>query len=113
MEKRRKLFEQAIAAEDSGHFLLAGELFEKCLSMSRAPSTADAARRDGDFQRGHYQSSKANTSDVAHVALSMRYTSPDVEFEMEKWSDPGRIKTLLVRGVDEFHLNDAIRGEKP
>jgi hypothetical protein len=32
---------------------------------------------------------------------------------MEKWSDPGRIRTYLVRGVDDYHLNDAIRGTIP
>ena len=82
--------------------------------MSRAPSIYRCSPgKMVIFNEATYHGSKANTSDVARVALSMRYTSPDVKFEMEKWSDPGRIKTFLVRGVDEYHLNDAIRGEKP
>lgn len=65
------------------------------------------------FNEATYHGSQANISDVPRVAFSMRYTSPDVKFEMEKWSDPGRIRTYLVRGVDDYHLNDAIRGTIP
>jgi hypothetical protein len=47
------------------------------------------------------------------VACSIRYTSPDVKFLMDRWSDPDRIRTFLVRGLDTHHLNDAIRGTAP
>jgi ectoine hydroxylase-related dioxygenase (phytanoyl-CoA dioxygenase family) len=65
------------------------------------------------FNEATYHGSEANGSDVPRVALSVRYTSPDVKFEIEKWSDAGRIKTFLVRGTDTHHLNDAIRGDVP
>ncbi len=65
------------------------------------------------FDEGTFHGSNANTSDIARVALSIRYTTPDVRFLMDQWSDPGRIRTFLVRGEDTHHLNDAIRGELP
>jgi ectoine hydroxylase-related dioxygenase (phytanoyl-CoA dioxygenase family) len=65
------------------------------------------------FDEGTFHGSNANTSDVARLALSIRYTTPCVKFLMDQWSDPGRIRTFLVRGEDTHHLNDAIRGEQP
>jgi ectoine hydroxylase-related dioxygenase (phytanoyl-CoA dioxygenase family) len=65
------------------------------------------------FNEATFHGSKANTSDVARVACSIRYTSPDVRFLMEQWSDPERIRTFLVRGEDTHHRNDAIRGTAP
>jgi ectoine hydroxylase-related dioxygenase (phytanoyl-CoA dioxygenase family) len=65
------------------------------------------------FNEATYHGSEANGSDIARVALSIRYTSPDVKFEIEKWTDAGRIKTFLVRGEDTHHLNDGIRGIRP
>lgn len=65
------------------------------------------------FDEGTFHGSNANASDCARVALSIRYTSPDVKFLMDQWGDPGRIRTFLVRGEDVHHLNDAIWGKAP
>ncbi len=65
------------------------------------------------FNESTFHGSTANTSSIARVAFSLRFTSPDVKFEMEKWSNAERIRTYLLRGKDRFGLNDAIRGEVP
>lgn len=65
------------------------------------------------FNEATYHGSQANTSDVARVALSVRFTSPDVKFLIDQWKDAGRIRTFLVRGEDRFHRNDEIRGQMP
>lgn len=65
------------------------------------------------FNEGTYHGSRANESNIARVALSIRYTTPDVKFLIEKWKDPDRIKTFLVRGQDTHHHNDAILGGIP
>ncbi|MCZ7644717.1 MAG: phytanoyl-CoA dioxygenase family protein [Planctomycetota bacterium] len=65
------------------------------------------------FNEATFHGSEANVSDVARVAFSVRYTTPEVKILTEQWSDAGRIKTYLVRGEDTHHLNDAIRGTVP
>ena len=65
------------------------------------------------FNEGTFHGSEANTSDIPRVALSIRYTTPEVRFLTDQWSDAGRIKTFLLRGEDTHHLNDAIRGAPP
>jgi ectoine hydroxylase-related dioxygenase (phytanoyl-CoA dioxygenase family) len=107
----RSLVEHAPTGDPNSSF--ANGLPRELIDESRA---LDLPMQPGEmviFNEATYHGSKANTSDTARVAFSMRYTSPDVKFEMEKWSDPGRIKTFLVRGADDYHLNDAIRGAPP
>lgn len=65
------------------------------------------------FNEKTIHGSQANTSDIARVALSVRYTSPDVKFLTDQWADVGRVRTFLVRGEDAHHLNDAIKGVIP
>ena len=51
---------------------------------------------------------------IPRVAFSVRYTTPEVKFNMPKWGgDPDRIKTFLIQGQDRFHLNDDIIGVPP
>ncbi len=76
----------------------------------------DIEMRPGEvviFNEATFHGSEANTSTTPRVACSVRYTTPEVKFLVEQWGDAGRIKTFLVRGKDERHLNDAIVGEKP
>ena len=86
------------------------------------PTAVDATRaRDLEMEPGMaaffneatLHGSEANDSTEPRLAISCRYTSPDVRFHMERWSDPGRIRTMLVRGCDHQRLNDAIRGTPP
>jgi len=65
------------------------------------------------FNEAVFHGSECNTSDVARVAISMRYTTPEVKILIDEWSDPDRIRTLLVRGEDRPRLNEAIRGTPP
>lgn len=80
-------------------------------------STAiDVVLRPGEFvlfNEGTLHGSNPNRGDRARFACSFRYTTPEVRFLIEQWSDPGRIRTFLVRGEDRFHHNDAIRGTPP
>lgn len=78
------------------------------------PAAIDAARaRDlalapGEFvlfDEGVLHGSEPNRSDRPRIALSLRYTSPDVCLHGDRWGDD-RVRALLVRGVDRFHRND-------
>ncbi|MBA2482688.1 MAG: phytanoyl-CoA dioxygenase family protein [Planctomycetes bacterium] len=80
-------------------------------------STAvDLALRPGEavlFNEATLHGSEMNRSSQPRVAISFRYTSPEVRFLIDQWTDPGRVKTFLVRGEDRLHLNDDIRGVEP
>jgi len=66
------------------------------------------------FNEATFHGSEVNNSDIARVAFSVRYTTPEVKFRMADWGgDTSRIKTFLVRGEDRFHLNDDITGIVP
>ena len=66
------------------------------------------------FNEHMIHGSKPNISDVARVACSIRYTTPEVTFDMDEWGgDKERIKTFLVKGEDRFHNNDTIIGKIP
>lgn len=66
------------------------------------------------FNEATFHGSEANQSEIARVAFSVRYTTPEVKFKMEEWNgNPERIKTFLVTGTDRFCLNDAIKGTVP
>jgi hypothetical protein len=62
------------------------------------------------FNEGALHGSRANASDQPRLACSMRYTTPEVRISPDGWGpDSARIRTTLVRGVDRFHHNDALR----
>ncbi|WP_135555707.1 phytanoyl-CoA dioxygenase family protein [Paenibacillus cymbidii] len=66
------------------------------------------------FNEATFHGSKANTSAIPRVAFSLRYTTPEVKFQMDDWGgDKSRIRTYLVRGVDKFRRNDEIAGTIP
>jgi len=65
------------------------------------------------FNEKTVHGSNPNVSDIARVALSVRFTSPEVKFLTEQWTDVDRIKPYLVRGVDTHRLNEEIRGVAP
>lgn len=66
------------------------------------------------FNEATFHGSEINSSNIARVAFSVRYTTPEVKFKMAEWGgDLARIKTFLVNGVDRFHLNDPIVGTPP
>ena len=66
------------------------------------------------FNEATFHGSEINSSNIPRVAFSVRYTTPEVKFNMPKWGgDPDRIKTFLIQGQDRFHLNDDIIGVPP
>ncbi len=76
----------------------------------------DLAMKPGEiaiFSEATLHGSEANRSSSPRLGVSFRYSPPTVRFLMERWDDPDRIRTFLVRGEDRPHLNDAIRGEPP
>lgn len=75
----------------------------------------DAVLRPGEFvlfNEGTLHGSEANRSDRPRFGLSLRYTSPEVNINGDKWGDD-RVKAFLVRGVDRFRRNDAWQGTPP
>jgi Protein involved in biosynthesis of mitomycin antibiotics/polyketide fumonisin len=66
------------------------------------------------FNERTLHGSGSNMSDIPRVAFSVRYTTPEVKFKVEEFGgNRERIQTFLVRGVDDYHLNDGIRGVVP
>jgi len=66
------------------------------------------------FNERTFHGSNKNTSNIPRVAFSVRYTTPEVKFIMEKWGgNKNRIKTFLVSGEDRYRLNDDIIGVPP
>jgi len=66
------------------------------------------------FNEATFHGSEANLSNIPRVAFSVRYTTPEVKFFMEKWGgDKNRIKTFLINGEDRYHYNDSIVGIPP
>jgi len=66
------------------------------------------------FNESIIHGSKANDSNIARVACSVRYTIPSVSFAIDEWGgNKERIKTFLVKGEDRFHYNDSITGIIP
>jgi ectoine hydroxylase-related dioxygenase (phytanoyl-CoA dioxygenase family) len=91
-------------------------------SKAADPASVDAARAVDlvmepgmvtFFNEATLHGSAANDSDMPRLAMSCRFTAPDVRFLMDRWNDPGRVRTTLVRGADRLHLNDAIRLDPP
>jgi ectoine hydroxylase-related dioxygenase (phytanoyl-CoA dioxygenase family) len=65
------------------------------------------------YNEATLQGSNPNRSAIPRLGISCRYTSPEVRFLMDKWTNAERIRTYVVRGTDNLHLNDAIRGVIP
>lgn len=66
------------------------------------------------FDEAVFHGSDPNRSSFPRVAFSVRYTTPEVRFPMERWSgDTSRIRTYLVRGEDRYRRNEDIRGQVP
>ena len=64
------------------------------------------------FNEGTLHGSQANRSGRARYACSLRYTSPEVNLNGDKWNDD-RVKAFLVRGTDRHHRNDRWQGVPP
>lgn len=96
-----------------------GSAFEKGIDAKNIDETKaiDVEMTPGQvvyFNEATFHGSKANTSAIPRVALSMRYTTPEVKFQMDDWGgDKSRIRTYLLRGVDKFRRNDDIVGAIP
>ena len=66
------------------------------------------------FNERTFHGSNRNTSNIPRMAFSVRYTTPEVKFHIEKFSgNKDRIKTFLVSGEDRPRLNDDIVGVPP
>lgn len=81
---------------------------EKAIDLEMSPGQISF------FNEATFHGSEVNHSEIARVAFSVRYTTPEVKFKIEEWgANPERIKTYLVNGSDRFHLNDSIKGVIP
>ena len=65
------------------------------------------------FSEATLHGSNANHSDVPRLGFSLRFTTPEVKFDVE--SEPAEYITglLLVRGEDRYHLNDELYVDPP
>jgi hypothetical protein len=64
------------------------------------------------FNEGTLHGSEPNRSARPRLALSLRYTTPEVRLHGDKWGDD-RVRAFQVRGRDRFGYNDAWRGVPP
>lgn len=66
------------------------------------------------FSEATLHSSTTNISDTPRVACSIRYTTPDVQFDTDEvFKRFEHVRPILVRGKDNHHYNDAITGQIP
>ena len=68
------------------------------------------------FTEATLHSSNANRSDLPRVAYSLRFTTPDVKFDIEGLKQKGidyLVRTMLVRGEDAYHYNDSLIAPPP
>ena len=68
------------------------------------------------FTEATLHGSNANTSDLPRVAYSLRFTTPDVKFDIEGLKEKGidyLVRTMLVRGKDAHHYNDSLLALPP
>ena len=68
------------------------------------------------FSEATLHSSDANLSDVPRIAYALRFTTPEVKFDPEGLKEKGidyLVKTMLVRGQDQYHFNDSLIAEPP
>ena len=63
------------------------------------------------FSEATLHGSNANTSDIPRLGYSLRFTTPEVKFD-ELGIKEQRLdyltRTILVRGIDEYHHNDSL-----
>ena len=63
------------------------------------------------FSEGTLHGSNANTSNIPRIGYSLRFTTPEVKFNKGVLEEQGLgylARTVLVRGVDDYHLNDSL-----
>ena len=63
------------------------------------------------FTEATLHGSNANTSDLPRVAYSLRFTTPEVKFDIQGLKEKGidyLVRTMLVRGEDTYHYNDSL-----
>jgi len=79
----------------------------------------DMTMQPGDvvfFSEATLHGSNANRSDVPRLGFSLRFTTPEVKFDLEGLKEQ-RIDyltgTILVRGEDRYHYNDSLRADPP
>ena len=68
------------------------------------------------FTEATLHGSHANTSDLPRVAYSLRFTTPEVKFDIEGLKEKGidyLVRTMLVRGEDPYHHNDSLIAPPP
>lgn len=66
------------------------------------------------FSEATLHSSTTNISDTPRVACSIRYTTPEVRFDVEEvFKRFDHVRPILVRGEDTHHFNDTISGQIP
>ena len=63
------------------------------------------------FSEATLHGSNANTSNIPRLGYSLRFTTPEVKFNKSALEEQGLgylARTILVRGVDDYHLNDSL-----
>ena len=63
------------------------------------------------FSEATLHGSNANTSNIPRLGYSLRFTAPEVKFDKSALEEQGLgylARTILVRGVDDYHLNDSL-----
>lgn len=68
------------------------------------------------FNEATLHGSDANSSDIPRLAYALRFTTPEVRFDPDGLKEKGidyLVKTMLVRGQDHFHYNDALKADPP
>ena len=66
------------------------------------------------FSEATLHGSNANRSNVPRLGFSLRFTTPEVKFDVAGLKEQGLdylARTILVRGEDRYHYNDALRME--
>ena len=65
------------------------------------------------FTESTLHGSNANHSDGPRLGFSLRFTTPEVKFDVETQRAEYITGLLLVRGEDRYHHNDALRVDPP
>ena len=95
--------------------------FNRGLSAGQVDESkaVDVAMQPGEvafFTEATLHGSNNNSSDVARLGFSGRYTTPEVKFDVEALKEQNidyLARTTLVRGEDKYNYNEAIRVEPP
>lgn len=68
------------------------------------------------FSEAALHGSNANVSDIPRLGFSIRFTIPEVKFDVKELKSQGidyLAKTVLVRGDDNFHYNESLVYKPP